>query len=63
MNRKLIVPVLIIALTLVAGIFAFSPVDTVTAVHNTIVDDIGSIMCDEFDASDTYDSVNNDCSD
>ena len=55
MTSKLIVPALLIAITLVAGIFAFSPVENASSVHTTIVTDLGELLCDEFEGGQGYD--------
>lgn len=59
MNSKLI-PALLIAIVMVAGAFAFVPIDQVSTVHNTVSDDLdalGDVVCNIIDFRDTYDNV------
>ena len=47
---KLAIPIALIAIIMVAGVFAFVPVQTASNVHNTISDDYDSfldLMCNE----------------
>ena len=64
MNSKLI-PVLLIAVIMVAGAFAFAPIDQVSTVHETVsdnLDDLGQLLCDEVYFED-YDAGNQVCID
>ena len=48
--NKLAIPITMVAVIMVAGIFAFSPVDTATTVHDTIGGtntDLADLMCRE----------------
>ena len=48
--NKLAIPITMVAVIMVAGIFAFSPVDTATTVHDTIGGtntDLADLMCQE----------------
>ena len=59
MNSKLI-PALLIAVVMVAGAFAFVPIDQASTVHNTVSDDLdalGDLVCDIIDFGDNYDNV------
>jgi len=58
MNSKLI-PALLIAVVMVAGAFAFVPIDQASTVHNTVSDDLdglGNLVCGIINAADTYDN-------
>ena len=44
--NKLIIPTILIATVLVAGIFAFMPVEQASTVHETIIADIGGVAID-----------------
>jgi len=48
--NKLAIPIVLLAVIMVAGIFAFSPVDTASTVHDTVSDDFDELldlMCQE----------------
>jgi len=52
--NKLVIPAILVATVMVAGIFAFSPVQSASTVHGTISDDYDTLLnviCDEVDTS------------
>ena len=56
--NKLAIPAILAATVMVAGLFAFAPVQTASTVHNTVTEDYDSfldLMCDEWDGV-SYDS-------
>ena len=64
LNNKLI-PALLIAVVMVAGAFAFAPIDQASTVHTTISDDLDAladVLCDIIDGED-YDPVAQVCID
>jgi len=62
-NSKLI-PALLIAVVMIAGAFAFAPVDQASTVHTTISDDLdalGDVLCDLITNNENYNPVTEDC--
>ena len=65
MNNKLIIPALLIAAVMVAGLFAFAPVEQASTVHDTVsgdLDDLGQLLCNELYAE-NYNPATEDCVD
>ena len=64
LNNKLI-PILLIAIVMVAGAFAFAPVDRASTIHTTVsddLDDLGDVLCSIVD-DEVYNSVAQECTD
>ena len=61
--NKLFLTILLGAIIVLTGMFAFSSVEPVTSTHDNVVDKIGDLVCTDIgDGVDTFDAVNNDCS-
>ena len=63
---KLAIPIALIAIIMVAGVFAFVPVQTASTVHNTISDDYDSfldLMCSTLNDGDDYNAEFGSCDD
>lgn len=64
--NKLTIPTILVAVIMVAGIFAFSPVQTASTVHDTISDDYDTLLdviCNEVNFLGNYDAENGSCAD
>ena len=44
--NKLVLPIILVAIVMIVGVFAFTPVDKASTVHDEIIDDIGDVICD-----------------
>lgn len=63
LNSKLI-PALLIAVVMVAGAFAFAPIDQASTVHTTVsddLDDLGNVLCDIITNGKDYNPTTQDC--
>ena len=63
LNSK-IIPALLIAVVMVAGAFAFTPIDQASTVHTTVssdLDALGSVLCDMITDGENYNPTTEDC--
>ena len=62
--NKYIIPAILGAVVLMAGMFAFAPVQKVSAVHGniaTLIDDLGDALCDAVNPGEEYDPATASC--
>ena len=59
-----LIPALLIAVVMIAGAFAFAPIDQASTVHTTVSDDLdalGDVLCDMITPNENYNPVTEDC--
>lgn len=69
MTKKIIIPAILAATVLVAGMFALMPVERASTVHTTVLSTLSTLICRGSDAvqggtlgqNDVFDTVNNKC--
>ena len=59
--NKYIIPAILGAVVLMAGMFAIAPVQKAATVHTSIASTIGELICSEIFEGGVYDPVNNEC--
>ena len=50
--NKLLLPIILISVIMVVGIFAFTPVEQATSAHENIIENVGHIVCDSLGSQD-----------
>jgi len=66
MTKSYLIPIVLLAVIMVAGIFAFSPVDSASTVHGdlqTEVEELKDTFCTAFNDNTDFESVNDVCTD
>ncbi|MEM3085232.1 MAG: hypothetical protein QXU32_12790 [Nitrososphaerales archaeon] len=62
--NKYLIPAILGAVVLMAGMFAFMPVQKAQTVHTSVNTTVGQLICDELttDSGGSYNPTHNDCS-